>query len=380
MILLSDKGHSDVAVAKRLGTTRETVGKWRRRFLKQGCEGLLNQPRPGRPRQISDEAVEKVITLTLESLPRGATHWSSRSMARSSGLSQSAVSRIWRAFGLKPHRVETFKLSTDPWFIEKVRDIVGLYWNPPERAVVSCVDEKSQIQALDRTQPLLPMRPGQAERRTHDYKRHGTTSLFAALNVATGEVLGHCYRRHRSLEFKRFLARIDRHVPRDFAIHVILDNYTTHKTALIHQFLLKRPRFHLHCTPTSASWLNLIESWFSQITRKQICRGTFASITQLETAISDYLAVYNENPKPFVWTKTADEILQGVKHYCEPFAKFARKRDLLSGRVVVPGKPMASQVQIPFEGVILQEHSAPISCPTPNFAKGSCDFNYNSVH
>ena len=238
-------------------------------------------------------------------------------MAKASGLTQSAVSRIWRAFGLRPHRVETFKLSSDPLFIDKVRDVVGLYLNPPERAVVLCVDEKSQIQALDRTQPLLPMKPGQAERRTHDYKRHGTTSLFAALNTATGEVIGKCYRRHRSVEFKRFLQVIDRNVPRDLDIHMVLDNYGTHKTALIHNYLLKKPRFHLHFTPTSTSWINLVERWFGLITEKQIRRGTFKSTTQLEEEIRHYMEVYNEDPKPFVWTKSADDILESVKRYCK---------------------------------------------------------------
>lgn len=238
-------------------------------------------------------------------------------MAQTCGLSQSAVSRIWRAFALQPHRTETFKLSSDPLFIEKVRDIVGLYMSPPERAVVLCVDEKSQIQALDRTQPLLPLRPGQAERRTHDYERHGTTSLFAALNTATGTVLGKCYSRHRSIEFKKFLAEIDRAVPADMNIHLVLDNYGTHKTALIHNWLVKRPRFHLHFTPTSSSWLNLVERWFGLITAKQIRRGTFRSTGELEKAIRKYLDIHNENPKPFIWTKTADQILQSLRRYCE---------------------------------------------------------------
>jgi transposase len=317
IILASSTGESDIAVASRLETTRETVGKWRRRFLKARCDGLLDEPRPGAPRQIGDEDVERVIALTLGSIPKDATHWSTRSMAQVSGLSQSAISRIWRAFALEPHRSETFKLSSDPLFIEKVRDIVGLYLNPPERAVVLCVDEKSQIQALDRTQPLLPMRPGQPERRTHDYKRHGTTSLFAALNTATGEVIGTCYRRHRSVEFKQFLKVIDKNVPREFEVHLVLDNYSTHKTALIHKWLVKRPRFQLHFTPTSTSWINLIERWFALITEKQIRRGTFRSTHQLETAIRDYIATYNHHPKPFIWTKTADEILETVKRYCD---------------------------------------------------------------
>ena len=317
IILASAEGESDLKVATRLDTTRETVGKWRRRFLKARCDGLLDESRPGAPRKMKDEELEHVLTMTLESLPRDATHWSTRSMAKASGLTQSAVSRIWRAFGLRPHRVETFKLSSDPLFIDKVRDVVGLYLNPPERAVVLCVDEKSQIQALDRTQPLLPMKPGQAERRTHDYKLHGTTSLFAALNTATGEVIGKCYRRHRSVEFKQFLQVVDRNVPRDLDIHMVLDNYGTHKTALIHNYLLKKPRFHLHFTPTSTSWINLVERWFGLITEKQIRRGTFKSTTQLEEAIRHYMEVYNEDPKPFVWTKSADDILASIKRYCE---------------------------------------------------------------
>jgi transposase len=317
IILASESGANDIAVAAQLKTTRETVGKWRRRFLQRGCDGLLDESRPGAPRQIHDEDVERVLTTTLEATPKDATHWSSRSLARLCGLSQSAVSRIWRAFALQPHRSETFKLSRDPLFIEKVRDIVGLYLHPPERAVVLCVDEKSQIQALERRQPLLPMRPGLAERRTHDYERHGTTSLFAALNTATGEVIGKCYSRHRSSEFKKFLEEVDRNVPKDLSVHLVLDNYGTHKTALIHNWLLKRPRFQLHFTPTSASWLNMVERWFGVITQKQIRRGSFRSSRDLEESIQRYLETYNQEPRPFVWTKTADQILESLKRYCE---------------------------------------------------------------
>ena len=316
IVLACAQGTSDQAVAQTLGTTRATVGKWRRRFLAQGCDGLLDEPRPGAPRTIRDEDVERVIVRTLESTPRGATHWSTRSMAAACGLSSATVSRIWRAFALQPHRDETFKLSKDPLFIEKVRDVVGLYLSPPERAVVLCVDEKSQIQALDRTQPMLPLRPGGPQQRTHDYKRNGVTSLFAALNIATGEVIGQCYRKHRSLEFKKFLALIDRAVPPELDIHLVLDNYGTHKTALIHNWLARRPRFHLHFTPTSASWLNQVERWFAEITRQQIRRGSYRSTQELETAIEDYLANYNENPKPFVWTKSADQILESLRNYC----------------------------------------------------------------
>jgi len=317
IILESASGANDIQVAAQLKTTRETVGKWRRRFLTKRCDGLLDEPRPGAPRRISDDDVERVVRLTLESIPKNATHWSTRSMAKAANLSQSAVSRIWRAFALQPHRVETFKLSKDPLFVEKVRDVVGLYLNPPEKAVVLCVDEKSQIQALDRTQPLLPMQLGQPERRTHDYERHGTTSLFAALNALTGKVIGKCYRRHRSLEFRKFLDLIDNSVPKDLDIHMVLDNYNTHKTAMIHRWLAKRPRFHLHFTPTSASWLNLVERWFGLITEKRIRRGTFTSTANLERSITDWVETYNEDSKPFVWTKTAEEIFENVKRYCE---------------------------------------------------------------
>ncbi len=316
IVLRCGSGRSDVAVAKELGTTRATVGKWRRRFLQRGCDGLLDEPRPGTPRQVSDEDVERVVVRTLESVPKGATQWSTRSMARACGMSFATVGRIWRAFGLKPHRTETFKLSKDPLFIEKVRDIVGLYLHPPERAVVLCVDEKSQIQALDRTQPLLPLRPGIPRQQTHDYKRNGTTSLFAALNTATGEVIGKCYRKHRSVEFKKFLAIIDKAVPPELEVHLVLDNYSTHKTAMIHNWLLRRPRFHLHFTPTSASWLNQVERWFAEITRQQLQHGSYRSTLALEKAIKEYLEVYNESPKPFIWTKPAEQILESLKTYC----------------------------------------------------------------
>lgn len=258
-----------------------------------------------------------MLTITLEEKPADATHWSTRSMARRTGLSQSAISRIWRAFALQPHRSESFKLSSDPLFIEKVRDIVGLYLNPPERAVVLCVDEKTQVQALDRTAPLLPMRPGQIERRTHDYVRHGTTSLFAALDTKTGEALGQCQRRHRSVEFRKFLDRIDHAVPHDLDVHLVLDNYQTHKTPLIKNWLVRRPRFHLHFTPTSSSWLNQVERWFAALTEKQIRRGAHRSTRALEQAIYDFIDVSNQNPKPFVWTKTADEILQTLARFCQ---------------------------------------------------------------
>jgi transposase len=317
IVLAADRSETSTSIARRLGVSLPTVGKWRRRFVEDRLDGLLDEPRPGAPRTITDADVEQVIRWTLETTPRAATHWSTRAMAKRAGMSQSAVSRIWRAFGLQPHRTETFKLSADPLFIEKVRDVVGLYLDPPDRALVLCVDEKSQIQALDRTQPLLPMRPGQVERRTHDYERHGTTSLFAALEVKTGAVLAECHRRHRSLEFRKFLDRIDSVVPADLDIHLILDNYGTHKTALIRRWLTKRPRYHLHFTPTSASWLNLVERWFALITEQQIRRGTHRSTEALEAAIYRYTAETNKAPHPFIWTKTADEILANVARFCK---------------------------------------------------------------
>jgi len=316
IILRCASGLSNTAVAEELSVTKQTVGKWRKRFQERRLDGLLDEPRPGAPRRITDAHVERVITMTLESTPRGATHWSTRSMAEATDMSQTAISRIWRAFALQPHRAETFKLSKDPLFVDKVRDIVGLYLNPPDRAMVLCVDEKSQIQALDRTQPLLQLRPGQVERRTHDYKRNGTTSLFAALDVRTGRVLGKCYRRHRTREFRDFLNRIDEAVPAGLDVHLILDNYGTHKTPSIHRWLVRHPRFHLHFTPTSASWINLVERWFGELTEKQIRRGVHASTRQLETAIMEFLDVTNETPKPFIWSKTADEIIATVARFC----------------------------------------------------------------
>ena len=316
IVLACADGRSNTGVAAELRVCVDTVGKWRSRFLEQRLDGLLDQPRSGRPRMIDDADVERVIALTLEATPKDATHWSTRSMARRSGLSHNTVSRIWRAFALQPHRTETFKLSADPLFIEKVRDIVGLYLNPPDRALVLCVDEKSQIQALDRTRPLLPLRPGQAERRTHDYVRHGTTSLFAALDARTGQVIGQCHRRHRALEFRKFLDAIESEVPAELDVHLIADNYATHKTALIRNWFARRPRFHIHFTPTSASWLNLVERWFGLLTEKQLRRGVHQSSAELEAAIYHYLDVTNEDPKPFVWTKTADQILASVARFC----------------------------------------------------------------
>jgi transposase len=313
IVLACAAGADNMSVAADLKVRPSTVGKWRKRFVEHRLDGLLDEPRSGAPRKISDAQVEEVVVRTLESTPAGSTHWSTRQMARASGLGRSTVGRIWRAFGLQPHRCETFKLSPDPQFVEKVRDIVGLYMNPPENAVVLCVDEKSQIQALDRTQPLLPMSPGQAERRTHDYERHGTTSLFAALDAATGRVIGETHRRHRSREFRKFLDTIDASVPADLDVHVILDNYGTHKTPLIRNWLAKRPRFHVHFTPTYASWLNMVERLFAEVTQKCITRGSHRSTIALETAIKTFLAT--REAKPFVWTKTADDILASVKRF-----------------------------------------------------------------
>ncbi len=317
LILSCAAGKKNGEVAAAFHVARPTVGKWRARFIERRLDGLLDEPRPGAPRTIRDGDVEKVITKTLESVPKDATHWSTRSMAEACGLTQSAVSRIWRAFALQPHRTETFKLSKDPLFIEKVRDIVGLYLDPPDRALVLCVDEKSQIQALDRSQPILPMRPGQIERRTHDYTRYGTTSLFAALDVKTGEVIGECHRRHRAVEFRKFLDTIEGAVPMDLDVHMVLDNYGTHKTPIIQRWLAKRPRYHLHFTPTSASWINMVERWFAALTEKQLRRGVHRSTRQLELAIERYLEITNQQRKPFKWTKTADQILATVARFCK---------------------------------------------------------------
>ena len=319
IVLAAADGHTNTAIAAALRVTLPTVGKWRQRFLDRRLDGLTDEPRPGPPRTITDARVEEVVTTTLESKPSNATHWSTRGMARHTGLSQTAISRIWRAFGLKPHRAETFKLSADPYFVEKVRDVVGLYLDPPDRAVVLSVDEKSGTQALDRTQPVLPMTPGQAERGTHDYVRHGTTSLFAALDVATGRVIGTCHRRHRHQEFVKFLGDIDLAIPPEdgVAIHLILDNYATHKTPAVRRWLARHPRFVVHFTPTSASWLNQVERFFAEITEKRIRRGVFRSVRELEQAIEAYLAEHNRNPKPFRWTATADLILRRVEEVCK---------------------------------------------------------------
>ena len=321
IVLSCARGLDNNVVAARLSVSPRTVGKWRSRFIALGIDGLLDEPRPGAPRKVSDKKVEQVVTLTLESKPKGATHWSTRQMAKRSGLSPMTVSRIWRSFGLQPHRSETFKLSNDPLLVEKVRDVVGLYLNPPERALVLCVDEKSQIQALDRTQPVLPMQPGQAERRTHDYRRHGTTSLFAALDVASGTVIGQLHRRHRSVEFRKFLNTIDATVPEDLEIHLVMDNYRTHKSPIIRNWFAKRPRYHVHFTPTYGSWINQVERWFSLLTQRQIKRGTHRSVRALETAIKEFLDTHNDEPKPFIWTKSADAILASIARFASRTAK-----------------------------------------------------------
>ena len=317
VILRCADGIPSKSVARELGVHEHTVGKWRRRFLKERIEGLLDEARPGRPRTIDDDQIAAVIERTLRSTPRDATHWSIRSMAMETGFSHTTIRRIWNAFGLQPHRTETFKLSRDPLFVDKVRDIVGLYLSPPTRALVLSVDEKSQIQALDREQPVLPMMPGMPERRTHSYVRHGTTSLFAALDIASGFVIGKCYKRHRAAEFLDFLKQIDARVPEGLDIHIIMDNYATHKTALVKNWLARRPHYHVHFTPTSASWINQVERWFAELTRKQIRRGVHTSTKKLEEDILAFIERHNEDPKPYRWTKSADEILASVKRFCQ---------------------------------------------------------------
>jgi transposase len=316
IVLAAAEGLKNTEISQRLSLDHTTVRKWRSRFAKERLDGMVDEPRPGRPRTISDAQVEEVIVKTLESTPKDATHWSTRSMAAEVGLSQTAVSRIWRAFGLQPHRSETWKLSKDPQFVAKIRDVVGLYLNPPERAVVLCVDEKSQIQALDRTAPILPMLPGTPQRATHDYKRSGTSSLYAALDIATGKVIGSLHARHRAIEFKKFLQTLDREVPAELDVHVILDNSSTHKTPAIQRWLLAHPRFVLHFTPTSSSWLNLVERWFSELTTKKLRRATHRSVQALNNDIRTWIDTWNDEPKPFLWTKTADQILDSITRYC----------------------------------------------------------------
>lgn len=317
IILRCAEGLQSKVVAAELGVHEHTVGKWRRRFLADRLDGLLDEARPGRPRTIGDDQVAAVIERTLRTTPADATHWSIRSMAAATGFSHTTIRRMWNAFGLQPHRSQTFKLSSDPLFVDKVRDIVGLYLSPPTRAIVLSVDEKSQIQALDREQPVLPMMPGIPERRTHSYVRHGTTSLFAALDIASGFVIGKCYKRHRATEFLDFLKQIDRAAPDGLDVHIVMDNYATHKTAKVRAWLARRPHYHVHFTPTSASWINQVERWFAELTRKQLQRGVHRSIGQLEADILTFIERHNENPKPYRWTKSADEILASVKRFCQ---------------------------------------------------------------
>ena len=317
IVLGAAEGMANVDIAAELGCHAATVGKWRRRFAERRLDGLSDDPRPGPPRRIVDAKVEEVLVKTLEETPAGATHWSTRQMARATGISASSVSKIWRAFGLQPHRTEDFKISPDPQFVEKVHDLVGLYMNPPDAAAVLCVDHKSQIQALDRTAPILPLMPGTPERRTHDYRRNGTTNLHAALDTATGKVITSMTPRNRSEEFRRFLNQINRAVPPDLEVHLILDNASTHKTASIQRWLQRHPRFSFHFTPTYASWMNLVERWFSELTTKQIRRGTHRSVRELTDAINEWTEHWNQNPRPFVWHKTADQILGSLASYLQ---------------------------------------------------------------
>lgn len=317
IILACEGDSSNTQIARDLGVTRGMVTKWRNRFAADRLEGLLDEPRPGRPRVVGDERIEALITATLESTPPEATHWSTRSMAEHLGLSQSMVSRVWRAFGLAPHKQDSWKLSKDPLFVEEVRDVVGLYLNPPERAVVLCVDEKTQIQALNRTAPVFPMLPGTPARASHDYVRYGTSSLYAALDLATGQVIGSLHSRHRAQEFLAFLKKIDTAVPAELDCHVVLDNASTHKTPAVKRWLTNHPRFVLHFTPTSSSWLNLVERWFAELTTKKLRRGTHTSVRQLNTDIRAWIDTWNDNPRPYVWTKTADQILESIANYCK---------------------------------------------------------------
>lgn len=324
IILRAADGLNNCEIADVVGVTRQTVRTWRERFAKQRFDGLDDEPRCGAPRKIGDDRIEEIVTRTLETRPTDATHWSTRGMAKTSGVSASSVHRIWAAFSLQPHRTETFKLSTDPQFVEKVRDIVGLYLSPPQKALVICVDEKSQIQALDRSQPLLPMRPGQVERRTHDYERHGTTTLFAAFvaaataatNVRAGSVIGRCMPRHRAQEFRKFLGEVERNVPAGLDIHVIMDNASSHKTKLVRSWFARRPHWHVHFTPTSSSWLNQVERFFALLADKQIKRGAHKSVKELIASIEQFISRQNANPKPLRWTKSADDILASIERFC----------------------------------------------------------------
>jgi len=321
IVLSCGEGMSNSEVAHKLRITGATVGKWRERFRKQGLDGLLDEPRVGAPRTITDRQIEQVVTKTLESMPANSTHWSTRLMAAETGLSQNAIVRIWHAFGLQPHRVENFKFSTDPQFVEKVRDIVGLYLNPPDRAVVVCLDEKSQVQALNRTQPILPLAPGVPARQSHDYERHGVTSLFAAMDVASGVTISTCYRRHRHQEFLQFLNQVDQNLPPGMDVHLVMDNYGTHKVSKVRNWLARHPRYHVHFTPTSGSWLNLVERLFAEVTERCVRRGSHTTVRSLEKAMLSYLEKRNKNPKPFVWTADADMILGKVERLCKRISR-----------------------------------------------------------
>lgn len=317
IVLMAADGMNNTIIAERVNLTPPTVGKWRRRFIQYGLEGLYDEFRSGRIRSISDEDVAFLIRKTLNTKPKDATHWSCRSLAQETRISKSTVHRIWQAFGIQPHRQRSFKLSSDPFFVEKVRDIVGLYLNPPDNAMVLCVDEKSQIQALDRTQPMLPLGLGYVEGVTHDYVRHGTTTLFAALDIGTGKVISKCKRRHRHQEFLQFLRHIDTNVPKELDIHLVVDNYATHKHAKVRLWLAKRPRYNIHYTPTYTSWLNQVETWFSIITQRAIRRGSFTSVKQLTAKIDEFVKNYNAKSRPFVWTATSDSIFEKLKRLCE---------------------------------------------------------------
>jgi transposase len=316
IVLASARGERQYVVARELGVTEKTVRKWERRFAKDRVAGLADTPKPNVHRKLTDERVEEIIRVTLESQPKGSTHWSTRKLARATSVSQSSVSRVWRAFQLKPHRTRTFTLSTDEFFVEKVRDIVGLYMSPPDHAIVLCVDEKSQIQALQRTQPVLPLVFGQSARATATYARHGTTNLFAALDIKTGKVIGECYALKRAAEFQRFLNRIDQQVPAALAVHLVVDNSSIHNTPSIRRWLKRRPRFHVHFIPTYSSWLNLVERWFANLTNDALRRGSHLNVAELEDAIERYIGETNDEPKPFIWTKSADEIVASVARFC----------------------------------------------------------------